>query len=81
LFYGGMLGVFVLAFYFPRVGGGAAFAGALCGEAAIFAAHFFTKISFLWYNVIGCLVVLAVALAITAVTPTRRNASGLTSKG
>jgi len=80
LFYGGMLGVFVLAFYFPRVGSGAAFVGALCGETAIFAAHFFTKISFLWYNVIGCLVVLAAALAITAVVPSRRNAAGLTSR-
>ena len=27
LFYGGMLGVFVLAFFFPRVGGTAAFVG------------------------------------------------------
>ncbi len=61
LFYGGMLGVFVLAFYFPRVGGTAAFIGVLCGEAAIFSAHLFTRIPFLWYNVLGCLVVLASA--------------------
>ena len=69
LFYGGMLGVFVLAFYFPRVRGTAAFTGVLAGEAAIFYAHFFSQISFLWYNVIGCLVVVGTALAITLVQP------------
>ncbi len=59
LFYGGLLGVFVLAFFFPRVNGTAAFAGVLAGEAAIFACWTFTGISFLWYNVVGCLVVVA----------------------
>ena len=65
LFYGGLLGVFVLAFFFKRVGGSAAFLGVIAGEAAIFGTRFLTEISFLWYNVIGCLVVIATALAIT----------------
>jgi Na+/proline symporter len=65
LFYGGMLGVFVLAFFFRRVRGTAAFWGVLAGEAAIFAAALFTDISFLWYNVVGCVVVVAVALAVS----------------
>ncbi len=63
LFYGGMLGVFILAFFVKRVHGNAAFLGVLAGEAAIFAAAKFTDIAFLWYNVIGCLVVIGVALA------------------
>lgn len=62
LFYGSLLGVFALAFFFPRVGGTAAFAGMLAGETAIFAAYAFTGISFLWYNVIGCVVVIGVAM-------------------
>ncbi len=66
LFYGGLLGVFTLAFFFPRVGANAAFTGLLVGEAAIFAAHSFTGISFLWYNVIGCVVVVLAALAFPA---------------
>jgi SSS family transporter len=77
LFYGGLLGIFVLAFFFKRVGGTAAFIGVLVGEAAIFSAHYFTKVGFLWYNVIGCLVVIATGLLLsfvweqkqTAVTP------------
>lgn len=65
LFYGGMLGVFVLAFFFPRVRARGAFYGVLAGEAAIFAAWYFTKIAFLWYNVIGCLVVIATGVVVT----------------
>ncbi len=65
LFYGGMLGVFVLAFFFPRVGGTAAFIGVLAGEAAIFYCRWFTDLAFLWYNVVGCLVVVAVGLLLS----------------
>jgi Na+/proline symporter len=65
LFYGGMLGVFVLAFAFPRVRGTAAFTGVLVGEAAIFYAHFATDVSFLWYNLLGCVVVVLTGLALS----------------
>ena len=64
-FYGGMLGVFVLAFFFPRVRGRGAFYGVLAGEAVIFACYFFTRIAFLWYNVIGCLVVVATGVLLS----------------
>jgi Na+/proline symporter len=64
LFYGGLLGVFVLAFFAKRVGGTAAFYGVIAGELAIFATARFTSIKFLWYNVIGSLVVIGVALVI-----------------
>jgi Na+/proline symporter len=62
LFYGSLLGVFVLAFFFKRVGGTGAFYGMIAGEAAIFSAFFFSNISFLWYNVIGAIVVVLVGL-------------------
>jgi SSS family solute:Na+ symporter len=65
LFYGGMLGVFVLAVYFRRVSANGAFFGMLAGEAAIFATKLFTGISFLWYNVIGCFVVILTGLLIS----------------
>lgn len=69
LFYGGLLGVFVLAFFFKRVRGTGAFCGVLAGETAIFAAALFTQISFLWYNVIGCLVVVAVGIVLSVLLP------------
>jgi Na+/proline symporter len=65
LFYGGLLGVFVLV-AFKRVTGNGAFWGLIVGELAIFAAAAFTRISFLWYNVIGCLVVIAVGLGVSS---------------
>ena len=75
LFYGGLLGVFVLAFFFKRVGGTAAFLGVIAGEAAIFYAKFFTEVSFLWYNVIGCVIVIAAALAVQRVLGPRPAAA------
>jgi Na+/proline symporter len=65
LFYGTLLGAFTLAFFFPKVKGTAAFTGMLVGEAAILSAAAFTGISFLWYNVIGAVVVVAAANAVT----------------
>lgn len=65
-FYGAMLGAFVLAFFFPRVGGRGAFYGVLAGEAAVIACYVFqVKVAFLWYNAIGCLVVVATGLLIS----------------
>ncbi len=68
-FYGGMLGVFVLAFFFPRVRGRGAFLGVLAGEAVIFACYFFTGIAFLWYNVFGCLAVIGTGLLVSRLDP------------
>jgi SSS family solute:Na+ symporter len=73
LFYGGLLGVFVLAFCFKSVGANGAFCGVLAGEAAIFAANLFTKISFLWYNVIGCLVVVVVGMIVSRIVDRDRK--------
>jgi Na+/proline symporter len=69
LFYGSLLGCFVLALFFRKVRGTAAFIGMLAGEAAILSTAKFTDVSWLWYNVIGCVVVIATALVVTALRP------------
>ncbi len=68
LFYGTLLGCFVLALGFRRVGGTATFVGMLAGESAVLATARFTNISWLWYNGIGAGVVIATALAISGAT-------------
>ncbi len=68
LFYGTLLGCFVLALGFRRVGGTAAFTGMLVGEAAVLATAYFTNISWLWYNGIGAGVVVATALLVAFAT-------------
>jgi Na+/proline symporter len=75
LFYGSLLGVFTLAFFFKRVSGNGAFWGMILGEVAIFSAFFFTDISFLWYNVIGAVVVVLTGLLFQLSGSTRVVAS------
>jgi Na+/proline symporter len=65
LFYGSMLGVFVLAFFFPRVKGTAAFTAVIAGEAVVFAVWSRMDVAFLWLNVLGCAVVMAVGLGVS----------------
>jgi len=71
LFYGSLLGCFVVALAFRRVGGTAVFIGMLAGETAVFWAFYFTGMSYLWYNVIGCAVVVATSLFVTAAVSAR----------
>lgn len=59
-FYGSLLGVFVLAFAVPRATGRGAFWGLLFGIASVWIASRYTGIAFLWFNVIGCVVVVVV---------------------
>jgi len=59
-FYGSLLGVFVLAVAVPRARSRGAFWGLLFGITSVWIASRFTDIAFLWFNVIGCLVVVVV---------------------
>ncbi len=77
-FYGSMLGVFVLAFFLKRVRGTAAFWAVIIGQAAIFSTSLLTRISYLWFNVIGCFVVVTAGLLLTAVLPRKPSVSSTT---
>jgi SSS family transporter len=59
-FYGSLLGVFLLAFLVKRANGNGAFAGLLAGMLAVFLVSETTDLSFLYYNVVGAVVVVAV---------------------
>jgi Na+/proline symporter len=61
LFYGTILGIFLVAFYMKQVGGTAVFIAALFAEAFIITAWLVDLTAFLWLNVIGCLLVMALA--------------------
>lgn len=66
LFYGTILGIFLVAFYLKKVRGTAVFYAALLGEACVLVCYFFfyDEIAFLYYNIIGCVVVVATALVL-----------------
>jgi hypothetical protein len=67
LFYGTILGIFLTAFYLPRVGGSAVFVAALVAEALVLACFKLTHVSFLWYNLIGCAAVMIIASSLELV--------------
>ncbi|HLL71575.1 MAG TPA: sodium:solute symporter [Pyrinomonadaceae bacterium] len=73
-FYGSLLGVFVLAVAVPRARSRGAFWGLLFGIASVWTASRFTDIAFLWFNVIGCLVVVVAGylLSLTVRDPQAR---------
>ncbi|HYO08570.1 MAG TPA: sodium:solute symporter, partial [Tepidisphaeraceae bacterium] len=54
IFYGVVLGMFLVAFFLRRVGGTAIFWAAIAAQLLVFALYFSLSISYLWYNVIGC---------------------------
>ena len=57
IFYGTILGIFLIAFYAKRIGGTATFLAAILAEIGVIACFLLSEISFLWYNAIGCLLV------------------------
>jgi len=69
LVYGTILGIFLVAFYLKKVGGNATFYAALVAELAILYCYLFTSIPFLWYNVIGCLSVIILAVILNPFMP------------
>lgn len=64
LFYGTILGIFLCAFYIKRVQGTAVFWAAIIAELIVFYCYYYTDIAFLLYNIIGCAVVILVALVL-----------------
>lgn len=58
LFYGVILGIFLVAFWIKYICGNAVFIAALLSEAAIITIYNLHIISFLWLNVIGALLVI-----------------------
>ncbi|MBG7604947.1 MAG: sodium:solute symporter [Actinobacteria bacterium] len=72
LFYGTILGIFLVAFYVKRVGGTATFIAAIAAELMVIACFVFTDIPYLWYNVIGCVVLVLLAMVLEAFLPRSR---------
>ncbi|MCB9163343.1 MAG: sodium:solute symporter [Flavobacteriales bacterium] len=64
LFYGTILGIFLVAFFLKDVGGSAVFIAALISEAVILVIHFGDfEVAFLWYNLIAPAIVVGLSVA------------------
>ena len=63
-----------MAFYVKRVGGTATFIAAIAAELMVIACFVFTDIPYLWYNVIGCVVLVLLAMLLESFLPRSRAA-------
>ena len=74
-FYGSILGVFILAVGFPRATGSGAFVGLIAGMSSVAWVATFTKIAFLWQNVVGAVVVVVVGTIVSELDHAIRGGS------
>lgn len=76
LFYGTILGVFLLAFFFKKVGGNAALLGGIIGQVTVLLIHLgvsldLFEIGYLLYNLIGSTAVIVSAMIIQEFVPSK----------
>lgn len=76
IFYGTVLGIFMVAFFLKRVTGTPTLIGALIAQSTVLVLFFTSELGFLWYNVIGCAVVMGVASLLQLVLPPRALTPG-----
>ncbi|MDQ2730560.1 MAG: sodium:solute symporter [Armatimonadota bacterium] len=69
IFYGVVLGIFLVAFFIQRIGGTAMFWGAIAAQLLVFVLYAELDISYLWFNVIGCAICILFALLLQAALP------------
>ena len=69
IFYGVVLGMFLVAFFLKWIGGTAVFWAAVISQALVFILYFSLNISYLWYNFIGCALCMAISAIIQAFLP------------
>jgi SSS family transporter len=62
LFYGTILGIFLSAFFIKKIKGTSVFIAAIITEIIIFFIWYFEAAAFLWLNVLGCILVIVIAV-------------------
>ncbi|RRB07510.1 sodium:solute symporter [Larkinella rosea] len=75
LFYGVILGIFLVAFYFKSIGGKATFWAAVIAEGLVVWCWQVELTAFLWLNLIGCVLVIGIAWLLQRVMPNQRSIS------
>jgi Na+/proline symporter len=71
IFYGVLLGLFLVAFFLRRVGGNAVFFAAVTAQTLVIVMYFSLNIGYLWYNLIGCAACIGFSVALQAILPPR----------
>lgn len=79
LFYGVILGIFMVAFYIKKIGGNATFWSAIVSEVLVITIFKLEIVSFLWLNVIGCGLVVLLAVIIQLFSGKAQGNNGATA--
>ena len=69
IFYGNVLGIFLLAFFFKYVRGNAVFVAALITQAIVILGWWQDWMPYLWLNLFGCILVILIAFIIQKLNP------------
>ncbi|MDB5279773.1 MAG: sodium:solute symporter [Ferruginibacter sp.] len=77
LFYGVILGIFLVAFWMKWVGGNAVFIAAVISEALIILVYNLNIVSFLWLNVVGALLVIILSVVLQPMLPDNKKVKNL----
>ena len=64
IFYGNVLGIFLIAFFVKALKSNAVFIGAIITQAIIIIAWFYDWMPFLWLNIFGCVMVILISFLI-----------------
>ncbi|WP_026775148.1 sodium:solute symporter [Polaribacter sp. Hel_I_88] len=71
IFYGNVLGIFLLAFFVKFVRGNAVFIAALITQIIIITVYFLDWLPYLWLNLLGCALVMGIAIILQTFIPTK----------
>jgi len=69
IFYGNVLGVFLLAFFIKYVKGNAVFIAALITQVIIIYFWYIDLMPYLWLNLVGCVIVMSIAIVLQLLLP------------
>jgi hypothetical protein len=61
IFYGNVLGIFLLAFFFKRIQGKPVFYAAIITQVLVIMVFYLNIMSYLWLNLVGCLLVILIS--------------------
>lgn len=69
IFYGNVLGIFLLAFFFKHIKGNAVFSGALITQTIVVLGWWYDWMPYLWLNLFGCVLVIVIAHILQVALP------------
>jgi len=74
IFYGNVLGIFLLAFFFKRIQGKAVFYAAILTQILVIVVFYADLMSYLWLNLVGCGLVILIAQFFQLLTKNKKPA-------